>query len=269
MTYTDTENSATEGAPIELYEFRGTFNNYFMTSSLNEVISRGQRFLPVSVMRNALKISTAENTDGTLEIEMPFDHALVREYAYQNAPPDLRLTINRCHRNDPDNTVILWRGRVTGFSVEAGKAKLRVPASFSYLLEGNTPNPRYQGPCNHVLYDARCGVDPSLHQHVATVSSIVGNRISLSSLPFATDEAAAGMIFSNSSNEGRMVVSNQGDEVVVTYGFSGLRVGHSVTIRKGCDHSMQGHCKTRFSNGARFGGFNAVPDRNPFTSSLE
>ena len=268
MAYNDDEISNTGGSPNELYEFLGTYNSYFITSSMFPINSGGRLYLPVAVKRNRLKVSTQDNTDANLEIEMPFDHPMIKEYAYENAPPNLSVKIRRCHRTNFEDTILLWNGRVTGFSVAGRLAKLKVPAIFGYILEGNTPTPRFQAPCNHVLYDARCGVNPASHQFVTTIVSINNNNVTVASLPFAANEAAAGIMITP-SGESRMIVSNVGTSVVLSYSFAGAKIGDSVTIRKGCDHSLEGHCKTRFANGARFGGFPLVPPRNPFTSTLE
>lgn len=267
MPYNDDETSNTDSRPIELFSFLGTFNDYYMTSYSLPIVSSGRLYVPTTLKRSQLKVGTQEQTDSALEIEIPFDNPMVLEYAYDNAPPSLVMKMRRCHESNYNDTALLWTGRVTGFSVDGRISKLRVPSLFSYILEGNTPTPRFQAPCNHVLYDSRCGVNPALHQHIATVTSIVGNQIAVNSLPFSPGEGAAGVMISN-SGEQRMIISNVGTSVTVTYGFSSLNVGDTITLRKGCDHSFEGHCKTRFSNGPRFGGFPLVPDRNPFTSTL-
>ena len=267
MSYATIEQSSEEAKPLELYLFSGTYEDFSYTSGPEEITSGGVVYSPIFITRNALKIETGENTDNTLEISLPFDNPMVRSYAYRNAPPDLTLELRRAHEQDVNDTVLMWTGRVTGFSVDGRVAKLKVPSLFSYILKGNTPTPRYQGPCNHVLYDNLCGVDPALNQHISTVVSISSNVIQLDTLPFLQNEAAAGQIF-NSSGEQRMVVSNVGTSVTVTYEFANLSIGDTLTIRKGCDHSFEGDCKTKFNNGDRFGGFPLVPGRNPFTSTL-
>lgn len=267
MAYQDNETSLSDAAPLELYKFIGTYNTYRYTSGQVPVVSGGEAYQPIFITRNALKIQTGDSSESALEVSLPFDNPLVTAYAYQNAPPDLTLELRRAHETDPNDTVLLWTGKVTGFSVEGRTAKMKVPAIFSYIIQGNAPTPRFQAPCNHVLYDQRCGVDPALHQHVTTVASIAGNVIQLATLPFLQDEAAAGQMF-NAAGEQRMVISNIGTSVTVTYEFANLQVGDTITIRKGCDHAFEGDCKNRFSNGARFGGFPLVPDRNPFSSTL-
>lgn len=267
MAYNEYEIGATSGRPLELYEFDGTYNDYYMTSYGQEVISLGRRYEAYPIKRNPLSLKTQDNGEKALEISIPFDHPLVTEYAYQNAPPDLSFTLYRAHQQDPDDRVKLWEGKVTGFTVEGRIARLKVPATFSYILQGNTPTPRFQAPCNHVLYDARCGVDPSLHQHTTTVLNVTDTDITIAAPGFADGAAVAGIMFT-ASGEARMIISNVGTAIQVSYPFSGLEVGQSVTLRKGCDHALQGDCINKFSNGARFGGFPIVPDRNPFTSTL-
>lgn len=267
MAYQDDETGLTSGRPIELYKFTGTYNSYFFTSWNEQVVSGGQTYVPLAVDRNKLKVATQEQSENALEITMPFDHPLVTEYAYQNAPPDLLFELIRAHETDPSDNVTLWAGRVTGFSVEGRTAKLKVPALMSYALNGNTPTPRYQAPCNHILYDTRCGVDPALNQHITTITQITGNIITVATYPWAANDAIAGQMISP-AGEQRMIVSTVGTDITVTYPFAGLQVGDNVTLRKGCDHAFDGDCKNKFNNGARFGGFPIVPARNPFTSTL-
>lgn len=267
MPYQDDETGLTTGRPIELYKFLGTYENFYYTSYSEQITSNGQVYTPLAIDRNKLKVATQEQTENALEITLPFDNAMVNQYAYQNAPPDLDFELIRCHETDFNDTVTLWAGRVTGFSVEGRTAKLKVPALMSYALNGNTPTPRYQAPCNHILYDTRCGVDPALHQHITTVTAIVGNIITIASYPWAPDDAVAGQMISP-GGEQRMIVSTLGTDITVTYPFAGLEVGDNITLRKGCDHAFEGDCKNKFANGARFGGFPIVPARNPFTSTL-
>tara|TARA_R110000851_G_scaffold16046_2_gene52529 strand:+ start:21684 stop:22493 length:810 start_codon:yes stop_codon:yes gene_type:complete len=268
MTYIDNETGADTAKPVELYRFTGTFNIYRMTSFGIPITSNGELFGLATVSRNKLNVGTQENGgERALEITLPFDHPLIREYAYESSPPDLTLELIRAHRQDFDDTVLLWSGKVTGVSVTGRTAKLRVPATFSYILEGNTPTPRFQGPCNHVLYSPACGADPALHQHVTTVDSLSGLDLNVADLPWVDNEGTAGILI-GPEGESRMIISNVGTAVQVSYPFSGLAAGDSITLRKGCDHAFQGNCINRFNNGDRFGGFPLVPDTNPFTSSL-
>lgn len=266
MPYQADETGLTSGRPIELYQFVGTYDTWRFTSYSETVTSNGEVYIPETISRNAFKVGTQEERENTLEITLPFDLDIVRNYAYQNAPPSLQLTIYRAHETDLNDRVTLWNGKVTAFTVDGRTAKLRVPSLFSYILEGNTPTPRFQAPCNHILYDERCGVDPSLHQHTTTVSSVVGDVVQVATLPFPTEVAAGVMIAP--SGEQRMIITATGTSITLSYPFSTIENGTSVTIRKGCDHAFSGDCSSRFNNQVRFGGFPLVPPRNPFTSTF-
>lgn len=267
MAYQDYETSLTRGRPIELYEFIGTFNTYYFTSYAQSIVSGGKTYDPIPIGRNKFRVGTQEQVENALEVSLPFDNQMVTEYAFQNAPPDLGLTLKRAHETDYNDTVTLWSGRVTAFSVEGRKAKLKIPALFSYVLQGNAPTPRFQAPCNHILYDVRCGIDPTLHQHVTTVVSVTGLIVEVASYPWADGVSTAGVMFT-AAGEQRMIMNNIATDVTVSYAFSNINVGDAVTIRKGCDHAFDGDCKLKFANGPRFGGFPIVPARNPFTSTL-
>lgn len=267
MTFETTEKSYYDGQPIELYHFDGTLEDWYITTAPDTITSGGQDYEPVAgLKRSALKVGTQEEDQLALDIEIPFDHPIATSYAYRTAPPTLELNLYRAHRNDPNDTILMWKGRVLSFSVTGRICKLRVPAIFSYLMEGTAPAPRYQAPCNHVLYDSRCGVNPAGFQHVATVAAIVDNIVTLDGLGVLSGaDLPAGEMIWATGGENRMIISATGLDVTVSFPFANLSVGDTVTIRRGCDHSFA-TCKSVFSNGANFGGCPLVPDRNPFTS---
>jgi uncharacterized phage protein (TIGR02218 family) len=267
MTFETTEKSLYDAQPIELFEFIGTLNTYRMTTYAEDVVSSGNTFTPLAgLARSVLKTGTQEEENLALDITLPFDHPLVVEYAYKTAPPSLQLTVYRAHVNNPSDRIVMWEGKVLSFSVTGRHCKMRVPALFAYLLNGVAPAPRYQAPCNHVLYDGRCAVNPASHQVVATVDAITNNLITIDSFGAitATDTIGGDMSWSV-GGEDRMITAISGLDLTVTYPFANLTVGQTVTIRRGCDHSFT-QCKARFSNGINFGGYPLVPDKNPFTS---
>jgi len=267
MAYLTDETSVQSGAPREVYRFTGTYNSYFLTSFYEILTVNGQDYTPLTIERNALKVGTQEEDQLALEVTMPFTHPMVREYAYDQAPPALLCEIFRVHESDPNDSVLLWKGRVTAFTVEGKIAKLRVPSIFGYILAGSAPTPRYQAPCNHVLYDERCGVDEVSNRQSTTITGVFKNIITVAVNTFVGSDLIAGMIRLNSSGEARMIVSITGLDITVSYPFSTLRVGDAIQLIRGCDHSFA-TCKTKFSNSARYGGTPLVPARNPFTSKL-
>lgn len=267
MVYQTQEKSIQSGAPIEVFRFTGTYNSYYLTSYYEAVTVNGQIYSPLTIERNALKVGTQEEDQLALEVTIPFNHEMVREYAYDQAPPTLLCEIFRVHDTDHNDSVLLWKGRVTSFTVEGKLAKLRVPAIFGYIMSGSAPTPRYQAPCNHVLYDSRCGVSEIPNRHGTTITGVINNIITVASNPFVGTDLIAGMLRLTSSGEARMIVGVTGLDITVTYPFSNIGATDGIELLRGCDHSFE-TCKTKFSNGARYGGTPLVPERNPFTSKI-
>lgn len=264
MTYQDQEKGIQSGAPIEVFLFQGTFNTYRYTSYAEPVIIGGETYQPIAIKRDKLKVGTQSEDQLALELSLPFTDAMVQEYAYNQAPPSLTCEIIRVHETDTSDQITLWKGRVTSFTVEGSLAKIRVPSIFGYILQGSTPSPRYQAPCNHILYDTRCGVNEAAFREVQTVTSFLGNVIGVSGITQNPADLAAGMLRLD-NGEARMITSVVGTSITVTYPFSNASIGQSVDIIQGCDHSFA-TCKAKFNNGARYGGCPLVPPKNPFTT---
>jgi uncharacterized phage protein (TIGR02218 family) len=201
-----------------------------------------------------------------MDVEMPYNLDIVSDYAFADSPNQLDLEILRAHPDDFNDTLRLWTGKVMSWSIKDRTAKLRVPNLFNWLLAGLCPPVKYQAPCNHVLYDERCGVDPSSYEHTTMVAGISGLVVSLDSQPFDDADMPAGEVEFTSGGERRMITTVSGTDVTISSRFANLQVGDTVTIRQGCDHSFT-TCREKFDNGINFGGFPLVPGKNPFTTS--
>lgn len=266
MAYQDTEKSTQQAAPVEVYKFTGSFNNYYYTSHDSAVTVDGQVYTPIAISRNGVKLGTQEEKQLAIEVTVPITTQIVFEYAYEQAPPTLELEIIRCHRDNFNDTVTLWKGRVTSFTVEKRICKMRIPSVFSYIFQGAAPIPRYQGPCNHLFTDARCGIAEATVRHTTVINSVVGNVIGVDTIPYTESEVQAGILRVN-GEESRMITGLSGTSVTVSYPFASAEVGDTVEIVRGCDHSFT-TCKNVYNNGANYGGFPIVPKRNPFTSKI-
>jgi len=267
MAYQDNEGSVQGGAPIEVYRFVGTYKTYRYTSYSETVTVNGDVYTPIAITRSVLKVGTQEESQLALEVSLPFADPMVQDYGYDQSPPSLTLEIIRAHANDLNDTVTLWKGRVTSFTVEGRIAKVRVPAIFGYILTGTTPSPRYQAPCNHILYDSRCGVLEASFKETTTITSFLNNIITVAAITQVPADLSAGMLRITTTGEARMITSIIGLDITVTYPFSSIDTGLTVDLVQGCDHSFA-TCKSKFTNGPQYGGCPLVPARNPFTSKI-
>ncbi len=171
MTYNAYEQSIHDSAPVECYKFTGSFRTYRYTSADKEVTVNGEVYEPRPVSRKAVRAGTQEDENLAMELELPFDTPLVKDYAYSQAPPTLEVEVRRVHRGTSFATdwVLLWKGKVSSWSVTGRHAKVKIPSIFARALQGNLPNAYFQNPCNHVLYDGRCKVSPAAFTQSTTV----------------------------------------------------------------------------------------------------
>ncbi len=268
MTFDSNERSVDSGVPIELYKFVGNYNTYRMTNALTDKVNAEGTYLATSIKRSKKEIGTQEETNIALVVELPFDHSMVTEYAFNVSPPSLEMTLWKVHEGDLNATQLQWQGEILSWNVEDGIAKLKIPSFFGFAMDGPIPPIKYQSPCNHVLYDSFCQVVDTAFKSDVTIVSIVGNVIEVNSSPFADGLCDGGEMIYTAGGEGRMITENTGTSFTVASAFSGLSVSDTVTLRQGCNHAFNGDCKSKFSNGINFGGFPLVPNRNPFGGRL-
>lgn len=269
--YDDREVSAALASPVEGYEFVGPFKTYRYTSTELTVSIGGQSYTPKPITRRAIRSGTQEDDNLDLELEVPIDLDIVQDYAFLVSPATLVLTIYRYHEgtNPATDFIVLWKGRVTGFSIAGEIARIRIPSIFSLALTGNIPNRNFQAPCNHVLYDTRCKVVPASFETTTAITVVGANptQLTVTDDGFADGFLAAGEMVNNTTGERRLIVNNVANLVTIAYPFYTVAVGNSVKLRAGCAHSFT-VCDTKFANTVNFGGFPYIPGDNPFEGSL-
>lgn len=267
--YDVAEASAHEGRPVEGYKFEGPVT-YRYTSAELAVDINGETYTPVAITRGNIRTGTQEDDQNDLELSLPADLALVQDQAFTTPPPSLLLTVYRYHEGtDPSaDWVIIWKGQVTSFSVTDGLARMRVPSIFALTLATTIPNRSFQGPCNHVLYDARCKVVRNSFKTTTTVASITDTTHFVVADDGAIDSyLRAGEIVIVSTGERRQIVDNVANTITIVYPFYNLNAGDSVDLVAGCAHTFA-VCNSKFSNTVNFGGVPFLPSDNPFVGSF-
>lgn len=270
--YDDKELSTDEGAPLELYEFIGTYRSYFMTSDAIAYTLSGKTYLPTpGLKRDEIIISSHEDDAKDLNIEIPITEQMVIDYGFQTTPPALDLVIHRIHRGTGTD-VTYWAGPVTSFVINGDKAKIRSPSKFQILLSGNVPNVYVQPVCNNALFDARCKVPRVANSLDTSVLTYGGLIVVLPSLGgFPDGFFVGGEIVIPAYNERRMITAQAGTALTINYPFVGMASGTTVQVTGGCDHSYEGpNGCPKYANQRNFGGTPFAPGEslNPFTKGL-
>lgn len=271
MTYRDYEESFQDALPIEAYEFVGTYRTYRYTNADRVITISGNDYEPLAMKREET-VTGDQSQDGVeMTIEMPCDCDLIADYAFAVSPPDLDLTVYRCHLglNLSLDSVVFWKGPVTGFNVTDDVAKIRVPSILETVLSGDFPNFFYHQSCNHTLYDERCGISKAANTVTTTVTAISEDKTSITVADdgFANNFLNGGIVANPDANEQRLILSNTDNVLVVFYPFARLEVGDTVALSVGCDHSKE-TCQSKFGNVRRFGGFPYIPKDNPFVGDV-
>ena len=170
----------------------------------------------------------------------------------------------------PIQAVTLFKGRVSNID-EIGRTSAKITvASDPVLLDTDMPRNIFSPSCNHVLYDAGCGVDRASHTGYGTVA--------YASTPTQIGWAGSDPWWAQGSvtfTSG----ANAGVEVTVVNSWSGttfqlayppvnpVAAGDTFSICPGCDHTMS-TCQNKFGNLANFRGYPFVPPPQILTGPL-
>lgn len=261
MAFEDTERSRYDSAPVELYRFSGTFRSFYLTSSSKAVSFLGMEYLPVAgLSRGKIEVATQSEDHGELEVELPTTHQLVRDYAFQQTPPELSLILYRLQR-DTGESAAIFRGKITGFKPGKDSTTLTIPSSFDDVLNSALPTVYIQPSCNHVLFDNRCKVSRAAFSNETEVVSANGRQITVEAVSGRPSGFfVGGELFIPQTGERRSITEMVGNVVTVGFEFTRITQGMNVTLTAGCNlsYTSSGGCP-KFNNKKNFGGFPYAP----------
>ncbi len=270
MSFDTYEASQEQGQPVEVYEIALGGDVYRYTSDVADVVLGGHTYEATPISRGRIVVGKEEQTSDRIEVTMPASDPFALLYVNSVPGKKATLTVSRFHRGDPaQETVVVFKGSVATIRfVDGGtSAKLTV---LSITVAQSRPVPRmaYQGLCNHLLYDGRCGISETAAawRKTFTVTAVSGNVITVpGAAACGADFFAAGFV--SFSGDYRLVVSQSGDALTLSTPFSISPLNQQVTVNAGCKHRVV-DCQTKFNNVANYGGFPFVPLKNPFESGL-
>jgi hypothetical protein len=270
MASYDAEESSVENSqPVEIYRFLLGVEEFLYTSAEDIVTVGGDDYGPIPIRRGQILQGKAERAK-TLEVEIPATNVLAQRYI--GPPPGHRaaLTISRVQRGDVSLTpALIYSGTVKSvtFPADGNFAKMQVQT-----VEASTsravPRYTYMGMCNHLLYDAACGVAQGSFTHNGTVTAISGNTITVSGLNASGLDVVGGFMDNSTNTEKRQILAQSGDVITVLLPLEVDPTGTVISVFAGCNRVLKEDCAVVFNNEINFGGFAFVPNRNPFTAGL-
>lgn len=271
------EQTTHDGDPREFYFFSisGATDRHY-TSASEDVAThlvRPYTYVATAGLSRSEIIAESDVDPPPLEVTLPFDSALITDILFKIPPRAVKLFLYRSHAVSPNksNTQTIWVGHVEDVKVSGREATLIIPALPSRELAGELPSYSFQAQCNHILGDARCGIDMTLFDHPTTVASISDDElnITLASLaPGGDGVFRGGLITRVSDGESRIVTAQTGLVCTILRPFRELAESDDVTAFQGCDHTRE-TCIAKFNNLVNFGGFPDINGANPFDEGLK
>ena len=253
MTYVSDEASVESGAPIELYEFIGSdpaVNTFRYTSADADVTfdpgdGGGSRTFTALPMKRTGVIMSADGKDPSISVTVPADCLLSQRYIFQIAPPDLYMTLFRCHIGvGTEEVIVAWEGNVLSWGVKENLAQFVVPNELASRIEERIPRVKYQRYCNNSLYDSVCGVPKSGDNiQAATVDSFPSEKqVTVSTVGGQPNGFwDGGEVRHDATGEARMILVQFSTTLTLLYPFSAnVDLTEGVTLARGCDHSLAG-----------------------------
>ena len=269
MAYGTHEDSAESARPVELFTFTIDTTIYRYTSAEDTVTYSAQDYLSRQIDRSKPTLSSSESGRQQMEITLPADDPVASRYIGIVPPDRVSLQIIRYHRGDSPNGIILWDGRIISAKFEKQGSMCRLfSISSESALSRQIPGRKYQGLCNHVLFDSLCQIVKASNKYSGNVSVVSGNTLTVDGLAASegADWAVGGTI--EHGNDKRLVTAQSGDVLTLQLPFRDTPLSQTVDVYAGCDHTIS-TCLTKFTNTINYGGFPFVPTKNPFNTGLD
>jgi len=253
---------------VELYAFESSNAQLLLIPHEFDVELDGQRYLSLPIQRNELALG-AEAAKAALELKLPPDCDLVRHLLAASLTGDTTTVALRIGRksdwgDDWWLSGTRWLGRVLGVEIADDQARIRCESA-QVSLKRIGLRRLYSRTCSHVLYSSACGATPiSASTFVANAH---GRRVELDGgVPAAVSGGLAGGWLQTPDGARHMIVSEWPDSVELL-SPAAIEPGAEVLLTVGCDHSTA-TCAARFANLDNYGGFPAIPSKNPFSTGV-
>lgn len=272
MSFDSLESSVESSEPIELYKFLLGTDTYTWCSTEDEITIGSDTYVPASISRDNTVIGR-EDRSSILTVEVPASNSLAQRYI--GTPPGSRasLSIFRVQRQEggsPLATALIYKGSILSVQFPQDQDVARIILqSIEAAISRNIPRISYMLPCNHILYDERCGVAQASYQHTGAVSSISGDTVTVTGAGASGHDFTGGYAKPTSFTDFRLVLAHSGDVITLLLPFEQDPTGGNVDIFAGCDHLLDGDCSQTFANEENFGGFPFVPTDNLFQKGLK
>jgi uncharacterized phage protein (TIGR02218 family) len=263
--YTDREESQHGGQPIEGYRFVQGASSWLYTSADREITLPIGTFAPEPMIRTAFSQSK-EDSSGQLKITLPRTSPVPALFVGEVPSTPVWFTLYRAHRGDETETLTAFKGQITAVTFQGSEAALTATSVAATLVRG-IPVVQMQCPCNHVLFSAECGADPTSCRDSVTIATVTGRTVTSNDFALRADGwFNAGRL--ECGDEMRFIADHVGNTITLLSPVPGLESLAECWAYWGCDH-LEATCDSKFSRLVSFLGWSRLPFKNPFRSRMD
>lgn len=262
MSFLSREKSKHSSQPEELYEFVINQSYWRYTSADHTVTHDLREFEPVAIGRGKIEQSNDINK-ASLTVKSVRDLPFVTAYLDGSLGRQASLAVYRRQIGETDY-MAMWKGRVISVVFDGAEAKISCESMFTSLKRQGL-RAKYQALCRHALYSAGCAASSANFQVVGEVLSISGTTVTVGEIVGYDDGWFVGGFVRHGDYIYRSINGHVGTAIDLDRPVPGLAIGDTLRLFPGCNHTSD-HCRDKFGNLVNFGGFEFIPDVNPFST---
>jgi hypothetical protein len=266
VTFADLEESRYQGKPVECFRFVSGSLSWYDTSADRQIIIPLGTFEPETISRTEQDFSP-EDVANTIEIRVPRTHAVAALFIGELPSRQIIVQIIAAHRDLLTDAHFIFTGEVSRARFEGSEAILICTGLFK-KLERQVPTIMIQGPCNHVLFSAGCGANPTTSKDSVLITTVTGATVVSNDFAVRADQWFRSGRLVTPDGETRFVVDHVGDTVTLMSPLPGLVSLMTVDAYWGCNH-LESDCAAKFNNLDNFLGWSRLPGVNPFVKRID
>lgn len=246
----------------ELYKITYLTQAWYYTSADHPISYGGHTYTPAAIKRGEINKESELNK---VQLDLTFP---IVDFAkkYVVTAPVYRTLVTIYLYQDSSNVFVAFEGEVTQISLSENYT-CTVTLDEYTAIDTKLPRLLISPACNHVLFDANCGLTKATWKVPVVVETILSSCSFESSTLGGYPDNYFMQGVAEFESDLRMVTSHIGVQAYLHSPFVDLEVGDTVNFYPGCDKSPE-MCDDKFSNLTHYLGCPYVPRKNPVLFGL-
>ena len=266
MAYDDREKSRYGAQPIEGFRFVQGDDVWLYTSADREITFPIGTFTPETITRGEVR-QTKEDTGETLSLRLPVANPVAELFIAESPSTPVWFTHYRAHRGDETEAIAIFSGKIVRAAFEETEVELTATSIAAALTRGFPPL-QMQTPCNHVLFSAGCGANPTSCRDAVTITTVSGRTVTSNDFALRADGWFSAGKLQAPDGETRFIADHVGDTITLLSPMPGLESLDECWAYWGCSHRAAS-CLDKFNNLINHLGWSHIPGKNVFRSRLD